>query len=483
MTFVPGFEHDVFISYSHTNNHSGWVTKFRQLLFGLLKERTSNDVTMFRDTDNLQGNDELTPTLLQAIRNAAVLVVVVSQNYLTRPWCLKECTEFINDNHDNLQRRIFVVRYDDVNVDAYQKVTGEMVGYHFFDRDDPYAATFEPDSNGFKLAINALRSEISEQLKELRKQATSPAPVPAKPSTQAAVPTIFLAQPAPGMSDAADRLAEFLTGLDYQVIRAGERFYKTENYENTFAASLKKSLLFVQLLGRNFDPHDDDRVRSWDRWQFLQAETAGLPVLRWFNKLDKDGNEIDINKLDADHRDFVSAPGVWNCEAPRFREVVRNEIEKRFHDRRQEERLSDDDAHPLVVVRSDRIDRQTAEEVGKVLNEQFACDWLRPREKDLVSLEELARACAANGLIVIYRSCRADWLLPRLQELRRFVTSEFGRRWVCALWRNPEDDEDPLSFAVNGVYVIEAKVAGHMGQLRQFIDRMRQRGSSNGASQ
>ncbi len=35
--YVPGFEYDVFISYSHANNSDGWVSKFRQKLDVRLK--------------------------------------------------------------------------------------------------------------------------------------------------------------------------------------------------------------------------------------------------------------------------------------------------------------------------------------------------------------------------------------------------------------------------------------------------------------
>ena len=32
MAYVPRFEYDVFISYSHANNFEGWISKFRQKL-------------------------------------------------------------------------------------------------------------------------------------------------------------------------------------------------------------------------------------------------------------------------------------------------------------------------------------------------------------------------------------------------------------------------------------------------------------------
>mgnify|MGYP003705527321 FL=1 len=63
MAHVPDYEYDVFISYSHANNHSGWVTKFEEKLTARLRERLSNEVRVFRDAPELQGNQLLAPEL------------------------------------------------------------------------------------------------------------------------------------------------------------------------------------------------------------------------------------------------------------------------------------------------------------------------------------------------------------------------------------------------------------------------------------
>ena len=38
MTFIPGCERDVFISYAHDNDHDGWVTRFQKSLAAKLAE-------------------------------------------------------------------------------------------------------------------------------------------------------------------------------------------------------------------------------------------------------------------------------------------------------------------------------------------------------------------------------------------------------------------------------------------------------------
>ena len=82
---------------------------------------------------------------------------------------------------------------------------------------------------------------------------------------------------------------------------------------------------------------------------------------------------------------------------------------------------------------------------------------------------EFAVDVAANGLVVIYRSCPGSWLLARLQELRKFLKTEFGRQWACGLWRAPEDTDEALSCSVDGLYVIET---GNTQQITDFVSKL-----------
>jgi len=472
-SYVPGYEHDVFISYSHANNYAGWVSTFRQKLDARLKERVPPGATFFRDTDTLQGNDDLTSTVVDGIRSSAVLVMIVSRSYVTRPWCLKECNEFITANEQRgIKGRIFAVRYDDVSPAEYQRFVGEKLGYEFFakDPDGKYNDTVDPESGLFKTRMNELREEIGSKLEELKAQRVPVHPGAKKGTDEAEKerPAAFLAAPAAGLGGLADQLASWLNGFQYEVVQPGERFYEADKYESAFISGLQHCLVFVQLLGRRFDPRDDDRVQSWDQWQFLQAQAAGIPTLRWFNKYDQEGKEVDIEKLDADHRALVTQPGVWDCDAHRFSEIVRAEIEKRFHDGRQQRRLSGaDGAQPLVVLRADRSDRAFADSIGEDLR-KLDCEWVRVPDRDVASLEEFATDCAANGLLVIYRACPGKWVLTRLQELRKFLKSDFGRRWTCGLWRAPEDEDEALSCSVDGLFVCPQ-------DLQEFVTAVRQR--------
>lgn len=499
--YVPGYQYDVFISYSHLNNGEGWVNKFRAKLEARLKERLPEGFELFRDREELPGNAELTPEITDAVRHTAVLVPVVSHGFLKSRWCRQECEEFLKACATRGVRDcVFPVRYDDVDPVEYRKVVGERVGYEFFARgeDDKYTDTLQVGSRGFQQSLNTLRVEIARQLVELKTRADSEAMRPgAIAGASAAVPggagdatlprssavapwvagggagpTVFLAAPSPGLDDVADQFVSFLRGYDIEVIRPEPRFYQFAGYEGAFDAGLNRALVFVQLLGRRFDPHPDDAVQSWDRWQFLRAEAARLPSFRWFNKHNRDGSEIDVQQLDADHRAFVRQPGVWDFQPGQFRELVRTEVVQRFHDLRQARRNpGGKDWQPLIVLRAERSDQAVADEIGATLR-GLKCDWLRVPDKAVGSFEDFVAQYAGNGLLVVYRACPGHWVLTRLQELRKFLQTEMGRRWACGLWRAPANDEDTLNCSMDGLFLIEPR---DPRQLEQFVAAMRLR--------
>jgi hypothetical protein len=47
MAYLPGFEHDIFISYVHDNNQDGWVTRLRHDLQKELSEYCRQELEWF----------------------------------------------------------------------------------------------------------------------------------------------------------------------------------------------------------------------------------------------------------------------------------------------------------------------------------------------------------------------------------------------------------------------------------------------------
>ena len=184
-----------------------------------MKERVPPGATFFRDTDSLQGNDDLTPEIVGGIRNTAVLVADRVAE-LCDATLVPEGVPGIPDRQcgTGAHRRIFPVRYDDISPAEFQKFVGEKLGYEFFAKspDDKYVDALDPESDTFRAKMNILRMEIGAKLEELKAQAIAAPRWSSRGSSRRdLVPPrlVFLAEPAPGLGDHADQLTSFLQGL------------------------------------------------------------------------------------------------------------------------------------------------------------------------------------------------------------------------------------------------------------------------------
>ena len=95
------YKHDVFISYAHADNipvpgsHLGWVTIFAENLKNLLGRKLDRDADVWMDHRELQGNVPLTPTIMEALRDTATIVVMASPRYRASEWCRRERENFL----------------------------------------------------------------------------------------------------------------------------------------------------------------------------------------------------------------------------------------------------------------------------------------------------------------------------------------------------------------------------------------------------
>lgn len=94
---TPGFEHDIFISFSHTDNlaregANGWIDRFREELEIWLIRRALKDLSIWWDKEKLRGNTNFDARIEDCLSKTALLVVVHSRNYCPSDYCLGSST-------------------------------------------------------------------------------------------------------------------------------------------------------------------------------------------------------------------------------------------------------------------------------------------------------------------------------------------------------------------------------------------------------
>lgn len=93
MAFVPGFEHDLFISYAHGDDRE-WINLFVDRLRTALN-RLLPGADVWIDKDDLRSSRDFEKDIPASLESSAVLISLVSPTYITRPYCVRqECRRF-----------------------------------------------------------------------------------------------------------------------------------------------------------------------------------------------------------------------------------------------------------------------------------------------------------------------------------------------------------------------------------------------------
>ena len=92
ITFVPGFEHDVFVSYVHVDNRKygqnvGWVEKLVENLREALPQKLGRAQSDIWRDPRLSSSEPLPDAIRKAVTHSATLLVMLSESYLTSEWC------------------------------------------------------------------------------------------------------------------------------------------------------------------------------------------------------------------------------------------------------------------------------------------------------------------------------------------------------------------------------------------------------------
>lgn len=253
MAYVPGFLHDVFISYACADDRQdGLVRRFWTLLTDAIaaeglrikEEGGSEGVEVFLDNRTLESGSDLTEQVLTAARSTAVFIALHSPAYLTSSWCRREAEEFTT-NYDparpKLQGRLFVASLgrrggpEQSPVNALRSRRFRRFFYvHEDGKDFPFDPNNEqqenPDGYTFKEEAKMLAREIVETLEAMQKESTPP--------------RIFLAETSPQQHAQAEDIKRWLLQKQVIVLRVSGQ---GDGWEKQSRDLIGQADLFVDL--------------------------------------------------------------------------------------------------------------------------------------------------------------------------------------------------------------------------------------------
>ena len=92
---TPKFKYDVFLSFRGDDTRNSFTSHLRKAL-------DDKKIETFTD-DKLERGDEISPSLLKAIEESRISVVIFSKDYASSRWCLEELVKILECNEKSNQ--------------------------------------------------------------------------------------------------------------------------------------------------------------------------------------------------------------------------------------------------------------------------------------------------------------------------------------------------------------------------------------------
>jgi hypothetical protein len=282
MSYVPGFENDLFISYAHVDNLSrdvgeeGWVKKFRDTLETRLRQiiGRAEGLTLWRDPA-IQGNAPFDETIRTAFRDSAALVSILSPSYLESDWCRLEVSQFCTIAGDELKikgkSRLFKVVLSQVAIEDQPSPLPGLEGYSFFEldretsREKRFRRTNEadPDQRYWEKLDDLVRdiAQLLESLKQEKSSANSANLQPQsaavesqpKPSVSPSDATaVYLAEVTDDLDDYRDQLRRTLSQQGIRVLPESPLAPQSPDFAEAIRQGLRSAVLSVHMVGQYY---------------------------------------------------------------------------------------------------------------------------------------------------------------------------------------------------------------------------------------
>jgi hypothetical protein len=296
------FNGDAFISYAHLDNQElvegrkGWVANLHRALEVRVGQLLGKAPEIWRDP-KLSGNDLLEGTLVERVRQVAILIAVISPRYLKSEWTLRELSEFWaaaeaqGGIHVRNKARIFKVLKTPVSHDRTPRELQELIGYEFFKEDPDTGRVRELDEifgaeahRDFWLRLDDLAHDICALLEALEVD-----PLGAGAHADAAAPgsgnAVFLAETTSDLREERESLRRDLQQHGHIVLPDRSLPYVRQEAEARVRDDLARCRMSVHFIGRNYGIVPEGGMRSLVEIQHdlatARAEEGQFSRLLW----------------------------------------------------------------------------------------------------------------------------------------------------------------------------------------------------------
>lgn len=406
---------DIFVSYAHVDNEplpgadKGWVTTLINGLKNLLGQKLGRaDAYSLWMDDEVRGNTEVTPHIIEQIEIADTFLFVLSQGYLESQWCRLELSIFLSRVNES-SGRIFIVERGEVEKPDN---LSDLQGYKFWVKDDSgklrILATPKPNSEEreYYQKLDDLAHELSDKIKYLKKIKKKENTV----STQEVTPitikhTVFLALASDDLEEYRDDTKRYLEQQGVQILPKKNYSLFDDNSKQQLEQDLKQSNFFVQLLS-------EKTGHGLPQLQYEYARTVDLPIFQWCTN-------VNFKHVSDIHQTLLLQSTVIVSPLVEFQEHIISKLKSKS-ETKTEYRIG----NPLVFINRIPNDIPVANKIKDFLKTHQISSCFPLSSNTLTKPKEIQQdldkhLLQCNSVIVVYASATEYWLDEQIRYCQR----------------------------------------------------------------
>ncbi len=449
MSFIQGYEYDIFISYAHVDNAAfpgqadGWIEQFYKNLVLMLAKRFGrmDTVKVWWDTKKLDGSVQFNQSIASGIEKSAIMICINSPCYAASKYCAKELDTFYKKVQADPQglnvgdrSRIVHVLLNNIPHKQWPVELNGTTGFPFHDakESDDFGDTVDTLSNEFRTQMQHVRDAVWNILNEFPQ---APASVVEK---EIAIIdesgddfTIYIGEVADTLRTPRKRLVTELEKKGYRVITGIPPPDEAKAHEEATNEALKKSDVAIHLLDEYPGREIIGSTDIWYPQKQIELSLANKnPQMIWipseldFKDAEDENYRLFLQKLEsgtAGSKEYEFVRGSKGNLAQQVIEYV-DQIKGR------KMLTSIDNGNLSVLLDTHFSDQLYALDLSKTLLENHIQPFINPQEddprKNINILGE--RISQVRKLIFLYGSVSKEWLLERMSvALQLIITNNY----------------------------------------------------------
>jgi hypothetical protein len=165
MAYVPGCQHDVFVSYARRSDLFEWVSRFKEELERQLAASLGGRPALVWMDSKLQVGDDFAQRIQAKLRHTALFIAVVSPRYVESEACMLMELQLFRSHG---QGEIVQVLKTQLEPDQ-QMPCPQLHWKEFFEKQDWGPDEFEPGEPRFAKAVKQVAVQVRAKLLEMRR--------------------------------------------------------------------------------------------------------------------------------------------------------------------------------------------------------------------------------------------------------------------------------------------------------------------------